>query len=456
MIRLLTSYRFAFVAIALLLLSLVAGVVVFPDQSPVQQTYWFIGLLGILAVSMGICTYRRAARELAAYRERRSAPAGNPRSFSSQILVQSPFPPGVTRDLVRKASTGWNWGSARQSAGGDLSFEKGRPGVWGSIVFHCALMIVITGIGISMTFGIRGMFALTEGEAFDGSSGTLKSLSSGMFSDRSVPGGLQVSLVRFEKKYRVGASATPAGHLKILDDGRDVSTVIHLNNGYEGLSGTLYLGDKWGFSPAIDIMDTAGNVVFAGFLRLATIIEGDDVRFGDRIELEQGRVLEVEFYPSLRVTDTAVTSKGTDLNNPYILLTLSENERVLVKEYLAVNQSCQRGDLVIAFPQVRHWAQFDFVHDPAIPLLYTGFSLAIAGLALRLMFVKKKMNIVISPHPYGATVTISGWSDKYQNALCDELEDCAARITQALEAEPAHPAPAIDIHSLIMTPQECN
>lgn len=70
----------------------------------------------------------------------------------------------MRRELERRGyRVGWNI----DEHGSTLIAQKGGIGVWGSLLLHASLLVLLLGMLLSRFASFEGAIALTEGQTFD-------------------------------------------------------------------------------------------------------------------------------------------------------------------------------------------------------------------------------------------------------------------------------------------------
>ena len=89
------------------------------------------------------------------------------------------------------------------------------------------------------------------------------------------------------------------------------------------------------------------------------------------------------------------------------------------------------GPVMLEFAELRYWADIQVVREMGPGPLIVGFSLAIIGLMMRLIFYRKEIRIATDE----STVYLVGKSDFYQHSFEEEMDDIVEKLRMSLADE---------------------
>lgn len=129
------------------------------------HTWWFIGLLGFLMVSLSFCLWRNVPRLLKEMRSRKVYISD--RAFSHIKHQRSWQLTGDSAQsvasIVQTRLKEWQWKTEQR---GDMLYVRGDSGrrhKLGYIAVHSAMLIILIGGGMSVQLGFRGNMSVVEG-----------------------------------------------------------------------------------------------------------------------------------------------------------------------------------------------------------------------------------------------------------------------------------------------------
>lgn len=290
--------------------------------------------------------------------------------------------------------------------------EKGILGVYGSILFHFSLIVLFIGILLSTFMSFRGSFNLTEGETFN----KYLNLNAGKFySDNSV--NVPVKLISYIPKLEVNGSFTEAAIIEYSKGDFKKLDTIYVNNPLNFENKKLYLGQKVGYSPYIEIYDTKGEKVFEGFLRLASTQIGYSTFHRDYIYIDSVR-FEFEFFPYGTLNNDA---------SAQLIVKVDGNTTLITQAGIIY----EGNNYKISYLGYRRWVSFDVKQDPGVMVIFWSAVLGSVGLALRILFVKKKIIVnLYEKDRIFYDIAIS--TEKFFHIYKDELQHLAEKIEKSL------------------------
>ncbi|MBN1446774.1 MAG: cytochrome c biogenesis protein ResB [Bacteroidetes bacterium] len=262
---------------------------------------------------------------------------------------------------------------------------KKHTGILGSLIFHTGLVLLVIGIVIDTLFSFDAMFALSEGEHWNGDASMLRNVSAGAFASTDPFQGVSCALLDFEPRYRVARTATPSGLLRIQEANREGMSRLHVNSPYENSLFAVHQGEHWGYSVSIAIGNGTHDPLFRGFVRIATTFEKGRARFTDSIRLSGEEVLAIELFPNHGYEDGRIVSLGNDLQDPMLLVSLRRRGMEIFRIAIPPGAHVEQAGYGVSFHAVRYWSQFAVTTQHGTGFLLTGSMLCVLGLLLRLV-----------------------------------------------------------------------
>ena len=417
MYRLLRVNTVAFVlmlaALAGIVLYFVAGV----ETTPLVRRM----VLVALSVSLAGCILYNTARRVMRILRPPHAVASSAKG-SVSLVLRTTFGVSEANSRLNAHFLSRGWKASGHDGDGGLERTTGSAGVWGSILFHLGLALILAGVTGSALFSFRGMFALTEGEKARTDQPMFRNIEQGpgySMQDRPVT---EYALMEFNRDYRIGTASAVSSVLRVMTDGRKNIGRVHVNASMDAGHTTLHQGDLWGYSVALRISTDKGTPLLSRFVRIATVIKGDSVSFADRIHLDDGSLLSLTLYPDHAYLNGQHGSRSIDLRNPVLKADIRSDGGEITTSILGPGEEQVCGKYVIAFPAIRYWSQFTLVEDPGMALIFSGAWMAVAGLCARLLFTRTRRTITVSSVRGTTLVTLRGDRERFSDALSDILE----------------------------------
>ncbi len=131
------------------------------------HSWWFMGLLGFLMLSLAVCVWRNIPRILKEIRHHRVVIAEKSLQRFHHLKQWSikGTDLGSVQEQIELLLKDWRLCSEKRDARTYLRADKGRYNKSGYILVHGAILIILIGGMISVQFGFRGNMAVPEGES---------------------------------------------------------------------------------------------------------------------------------------------------------------------------------------------------------------------------------------------------------------------------------------------------
>jgi len=416
MFKIISSYRSATVLIVILLLSVVAFAVPLPLDVGQFRPVWFMVIFGLLAASISYSTMKRVTREL----KRRKIANTRPPTNGGSFTYRSTLSLGTTWCNVNRLLSIVNRNVKRNTTEIRGVRETGSIGVWGSIVFHLALMIIIAGIVLSVFFSLRIPIAITEGEPFQVEE-PYKEADVGQFYDTRSDDSLVVSIQKFDPRYQFKNTFTPASWIIVRQNENHRTGLIHVNRKFTFSDFIIHQSGHWGYSVGLLLRDAEGKILFNGIIRLASPQTRNSNKHQDHIVLPGGEDLQVELLSDSRIDRKLSGSQRHTMTNPTIRVRLMNDKDTLFRTIVPYGRETSLDHWTLSFPDIRYWSQLDITYDPGLPILYLGFFLGVTGLAFRFLFIRRSIIVTISEYEGGSQVVLSGLSERFPTSFQPEV-----------------------------------
>lgn len=246
-----------------------------------------------------------------------------------------------------------------------------RLGIYGSLFFHCCLLVLMLGAVADLLWGFHGTIYLTEGQAERELSGTYAFVRNGPLGDDSHKGFI-LRHVSFDTAYTGYGASTPAALLRFYDDqtiaGERWVAVNHPAR-FRGVR--VYLGGDAGYTPHLVISDTTGRPLLRSFIRLAA-------------RSMNGILVHADYVPGVEPRELyCVVNEGNPLQ---LELELDGGEQGGGVAAIAPPATATVGDLRVSVDEVRRWSRFELSYHPGETVVFAGFWGAIIGLVWRFSF----------------------------------------------------------------------
>jgi hypothetical protein len=355
--------------------------------------FWIV--YALMLANTGVCLWRRLPGLV---RDTARAPnrAGRPADWT----LESPagIEPAQMRSILR--SGGFRRPVERD---GGLAGVRRRFAALGTYLFHGAFFVLAA--GFLLTLGARqdASVWVAVGENFVGAPDQFRS--------RSAPRALLAGVpdVRFQVErifpefWRDELLFTNLEARLTLPDGSTHATRINR---------PLWLGPAtflrlsgFGYAPRYELTDPDGRVRDSTFVKLDVFPPGQR----DYFQLEGlPHRFYVEVLPDLDPDADPPSTRSLNLVRPGVVLRVLRGRLDLGGGTVTPNDpGFEFEGMRIRFPEIRYWGEFAIVRDPGAPIVFLGYLLGLAGLALKLG--GGRAEIAWSPGANGAPGQVRGW-----------------------------------------------
>ena len=184
------------------------------------HTWWFMGMLAFLMVSLASCLWRNVPKMLKEMRQRKATiPEKALKRFQYLHRWQASEDAAALQQRLQASLPGWEFRTVEQDGVHYLRADKGRWNKWGYILVHSAILVILVGGWIGANYGFRGTMAVPEGSMENEIS----------FSEGTETGNLTMPFyVRcnsfFIDFFPTGAPKEFRSNLTIIDHGKEVLT----------------------------------------------------------------------------------------------------------------------------------------------------------------------------------------------------------------------------------------
>lgn len=147
--------------------------------------------------------------------------------------------------------------------------------------------------------------------------------------------------------------------------------------------GTFLRLSGMGYAPRYELVDRRGTVVDSAFVKMNLFPPGRRDYF--RLEGLPHR-FHLRIWPDLTLgADGAPATRSMELADPGVAVEVTRGRLALGSAVLRQGESLGFEGLAIRFPEIRYWGEFAIVRDPGAPVLFAGYLVGLAGLALWLL-----------------------------------------------------------------------
>ncbi|MEV6024593.1 cytochrome c biogenesis protein ResB [Streptomyces sp. NPDC052036] len=437
----------------------------------VYSSVWFSAIYILLFVSLIGCIVPRTWQFIGQLRGRPPAAPKRLTRLPAYTTWRTDAEPEAVREVALKVLRQRRFRT--HTTGDAVAAEKGYLREAGNLAFHLALIVMLIAFAWGQLFKSEGNKLIVEGDGFSNTLTQYDDFKSGnLFTDDDlVP--FSFRLNKFVGTYeRTGPNkGTPRTYqanitYNVGAYGKDRKTAVKVNEPLNIGDAKVYLVSH-GYAPVVTVRDGKGDVVFHDAVPLlpidSNVTSQGAVKVYDGYRNAQGQTDQLGFaaffvptfagagkgtmfsqFPALDFPVLAVSAYHGDLGvnsgipqNVYQLNTknlkpFKDAKGNLVKARLLPGETMQLpdGNGSITFDkQVKEWAGFQIVQQPASGWALGGALAAIFGLAGSLFIQRRRVWVRASAGPDGVTVVEMGGLGRSESAkLPEELGDLAGLV----------------------------
>ena len=412
------SKRLAVFLMIIITIASTLGMLVF-QADKVFTSWWFLLISFVFFINLLTCTWGQGLKAWGVWKKRKA--------IFPDIQQQHYFPPfKITRDTFEKDLSQKGFRLINK-AGNITIFEKGFLGIWGSVVVHLGLVIVVLGALISTGFKMTGYMTLMEGEVRHDIVQDYEVISEAPFFSILGHRGYGIGL---KKQHRVlnkeGKVDYVISDLTLFGENDKPMMEKPVQAGdpliYKGIS--IY--DKnAGFAPLVTITDSGGREIYKGFLFMETIPGSSESIYQRNGFSVPGTsfVLNIRFYPDILIKDNKISTRKFSLGNPGLEVTVTRDGQELIQGVIKTGEKVVFDVNSLSFDEVRQWMGLEIVYDPGAEILFAGCWITGLGLILLYLCNYKKLQIKFETVSTGLQIEVSYYCLRYHEMLIEEIRD---------------------------------
>lgn len=246
----------------------------------------------------------------------------------------------------------------------------------GSIIFHLALLMVITGVILHGLYRFDGAFGITVGQRVLDKESQYFHIEKGAL-NKGPAEEFTLTLEAIDRAFPVKDATTEAAIILLepLDGGPPMKERVRVNQPFRWRGFEFHYGARTGYSPEVLVLDSSGQIEFRSFVRLKVRRTDDGLFHEDFIEIPESRT-RVQFR----------IDEGNGYESPKGgLLTVTDADSILFGGEIAFGDTITAGEIRVAVPRVRNWCYLHAVRNPWLWLVFTGFWVGLAGLTITVL-----------------------------------------------------------------------
>lgn len=353
----------------------------------ITKSPFFLSIPIFIMLSISICTIKRIRVKIRGFNREEDM-------FDSSQL-KAPCIGALKREInVQNILIAKGWKVAKREDEGSLLFygKKGTGGIWGSLLFHAGMEIVIVGAIVSMSTLFYGKIFMTEGFEIGG-----QELFKGMGRANELRGFPyeRMLLASFTATYEKDFSPVDySAVVKTLDKkGRAGEATVGVNQPLKE-DGYQFVLENYYFTPRFVITEKSGRVLEDAYINLRV----RDIKETDWFSIpDAGITIRGRFFPDFHKEGKELTTRSMNLNNPVFILEFFKGGEKIGDGILPIYKRMDfyEGRYTIEFKDLKKWIILSVSRDTGLPIVQMGVILIVIGLVARFILNEKRLWVVV-------------------------------------------------------------
>lgn len=370
------------------------------------RTRYFQIIPVFIFLSIGICTVRRVRGEL----EKSAMRAG--RQDDNTISLRLFLPAGsFDREKAAAYLSRKKWGVLMVPGTPDqILADKGHLGIWGSVIFHLGMEIVLAGILVSIIYSNDGIGLFTEGFP-------VSTPDAMRWSRKGNIEGFPFKEIMVESFKPVFENGFPVAYdsaIVAMDlDNRLRSYKIGVNR-YLTIDDYKIIFNRAGYAPKFILKkgDSVSELVTNLKISMPGVIDTFDVP-------EEGLRFKVEMFPDFYRENGQPKTKTKNPFNPVLFVEIAQDGRMIGRGFLEKGKTVNFDKYTLEFEELKYWVELIASRDAGVAVITLGFILIAIGLSARFVLNERCLWIIINEK--GDQVELGmGWKARFFPAMFDE------------------------------------
>jgi len=395
------------------------------DVFNMYHSWWFQTLLILLAINIFVCSYDRIfATWKIVFTKKPPFNLSRFRKIKQKEEFSERRSPGVLEKMYMPVvSHHYSYCKLEKTNDGFCIFaEKWRWTRFGVYVVHLSIILLLFGCLISSIFGFEGFVNIPVGS-------TVSYMEIGS-TNKTYDLGFEVRCDDFNVSYYDQGDRMPKEYrsaLTILEDGKPVfqkDIIVNDPLRYKGIS---FFQNSWGEVP----MDIPPKELTLTFKSRETGLEyTKKTGLKQKVVLPEGKgIFTVDEY-----TDS-FEFRGHAIGEAF-LGTLTDAEGMTTNVILSLQFSrfdeMRGGDVVISVADLPHvyYTGLQATKDPGVPVVYTGFSVLIIGIAITFFISHQRVCIDVRKKGKGSMVTVTGTSNRNNVGMQNKMATLSKKLSK--------------------------
>lgn len=305
---------------------------------------------------------------------------------------------------------------------------KSKWGIWGSVICHIGLIIIIVGALSSVMFKMYGFDPIAEGQVFTEKHEEYFYLEEAPFFNEGHLG-FKAKVMDQRIKYKKGKLDKIETDLVILEKGRvvkkqtvDPSHPLIYKNVY-------FYYDKHGYTPLLTVFNKEHKPIYRSFTFFDTIEDKDGEKFKVEYKIPTTDLkIKGTFYPDFIIKKGEYTNETEKIKNPVVGLKVYKQGEKIYDGLLKQNKPIQLGEKKLVMGEVRGWTGFVISRDPGNTPIFVGFAVALLGMIIIYLVNPQRLKIEFEEVDEETKIYIYGQQDKYKSDFEGKIKELVKEL----------------------------
>ncbi len=367
----------------------------------VYTSWWFLCIFSCLFLNMALVTWDLARTTLV---KARGLHRYSHEAVSYFTLDETAF---SRERLDRFEAVLRGRGYVLKQGTDEIYGRKGWLGIWGGTILHLGLVVLLVGALISGLSRFNGYMELGAGQEVPENDQAYAQKNKGIF----FPGHLQDVTLRLDgtEEHRNGKMNIVTSAVAVMDhkSGEEVHKTLTMNDPlyFHGLK--MYQSDFVGPAALFVVTSPGAPESVAGYVNLQS-------RNGSNA------IFSLPGTPFQAKIDYHAADRSLEME-------VHDRNEVVYKGPIAIGQTLKADDFLIRLEAVNKWTGLLVVYDRAVPVIFTGFILAILGIAVMGLFDPREIWARRVSRDGTDILEIVGWG-RWRNMFLDEFHDMKEKL----------------------------
>ncbi len=375
----------------------------------VYTSWWFLIVFSLLFLNMSLVTWaliRRTAKKA------KGLHRFSPETVSYYSLGFFGYSDALWREMQGRIK------SRRYrvvSSEDEIYARKGWSGIWGGTILHTGLIVLLAGAVVSGLTRFSGYTEMGEGQGFIDSPESYLQSSQGILFPGHRPQ-FTIGVSGIEEKDVSEKLKVVISTMQVIEDGKEVtSKTVRMNDPlyYKGMK--IFQSRFAGPALLFRIDQKAKEDLLSNHPYAA---DSQPVAVG-YVNLKKAEGTVSSVFP---LKGTPFQAQAVYSGEDTIELEVRDKSLIVFRGRIGVEQNVLLDSLKITLLAINKWSGIIVVYDRAVPIVFSGFGLAIIGIAIMGLFDPREIWVKKILRNGSKKIEVLGWG-RWKNMFHEEFRE---------------------------------